>query len=211
MWPVISVIEVVAGTFVVLADLAIPSLVLLALAAVSLGLRRQGVASLGLRRFTGTRLVAEVAVLTFLWSVFQLSLTMPIAHHVSGRTQDLSAFDDLQGNVALLALLLVAGWVLGAFAEELAYRGYLLTRAREVFGPGGAGLALAVLLTSLLFGVAHTEQGAIGVAVVTLDGLFFSVLRCRYRTLWASVLAHGFNNTLGFLAFFLVGPIYGFW
>jgi hypothetical protein len=25
------------------------------------------------------------------------------------------------------------------------------------------------------------------------------------------VLAHGFNNTIGFVAFFLVGPIHGLW
>jgi membrane protease YdiL (CAAX protease family) len=37
------------------------------------------------------------------------------------------------------------------------------------------------------------------------------VLRYRYRTLWASVLAHGFNNTIGCVAFFLVGPLHGLW
>ncbi len=29
------------------------------------------------------------------------------------------------------------------------------------------------------------------------------------KTLWASVLAHGFNNTIGFIEFFFVGAIPG--
>jgi membrane protease YdiL (CAAX protease family) len=37
------------------------------------------------------------------------------------------------------------------------------------------------------------------------------VLRMRYRTLWAPVLAHGFNNSIGLTAYFLAGPMYGLW
>ena len=156
-------------------------------------------------------MVGKTFLFAVLWSVFQLSVTMPVANHVSGKKQDLSAFNDLQGNVAMLAALLVAGWLLGAFAEELAYRGYLFTRIREALGSGRVGLLVAVLLSSMLFGSAHTEQGLIGVLIVTIDGIYFSVLRLHFKTLWASVLAHGFNNTIGFITFFLVGPIYGLW
>ena len=38
-----------------------------------------------------------------------------------------------------------------------------------------------------------------------------SVLRLHYRTLWASILAHGLWNTLGIVGFFLVRPVNGFW
>ena len=57
----------------------------------------------------------------------------------------------------------------------------------------------------------HSEQGLIGVLLVSLDAIVLCLVRLHYDTLWASVLVHGFNNTLGFVAFFLVGPIYGFW
>ena len=82
---------------------------------------------------------------------------------------------------------------------------------RELFGAGRVGLVVAVAASSLLFGIAHTEQGVVGVVTITLDAVAFSVVRYRCKTLWASVLAHGFNNTIGFVAFFLVGPIHGFW
>ena len=67
------------------------------------------------------------------------------------------------------------------------------------------------MCSAVLFGLAHTEQGAIGVALTFLDAVVFSVLRLRYRTLWASVVAHGANNTIGLVAFYFVGPLHGLW
>jgi membrane protease YdiL (CAAX protease family) len=136
---------------------------------------------------------------------------MPIANRLSGETTDLSAYKDVQGNVALLLGWIALSWTLAALLEETAYRGYLQTRMRELFGSGRAAVLAAVLLSSVLFGVAHSEQGAVGVVTITLDAIAFSVVRYRFRTVWASVLAHGFNNTIGFVAFFLVGPIHGLW
>jgi membrane protease YdiL (CAAX protease family) len=206
-----AAVEATVAALAVLADLLIPSLVLLVMALVSLAARRTGFTSLGLRRLRGLGTVGVVFCLTILWSVFQLSVTMPIANHVSGRKQDLDAYADLQGNVRLLMVYLVLGWVLGGLVEELAYRGYLLTRIRDAVGRGRGPAVAAVLGSSLLFGIAHTEQGLVGVVIVTLDGVFFCALRYGFGSLWASVLAHGFNNSLGFLTFFLVGPVYGFW
>jgi hypothetical protein len=37
------------------------------------------------------------------------------------------------------------------------------------------------------------------------------LLRVRYGTRWAPILARGFNNTIGLVAFFFVGLIHGFW
>jgi membrane protease YdiL (CAAX protease family) len=212
IWTIVAIGEAVAAGAVVIADLLIPSLVLLAMAVVSLRLRRAGLGSLGLRRIERPAVLAlKMLALASAWSLVQLSITMPIANHVSGHKQDLSGFADLEGNVGVLGVMLALGWTLGAFVEELAYRGYLLTRLVQAGGGGRTAVVIGVLLSSMLFGVAHSEQGAIGVLVVSLDAVVFSVVRLRYRTVWASVLVHGFNNTLGFLTFFVVGPVYGLW
>jgi membrane protease YdiL (CAAX protease family) len=137
---------------------------------------------------------------------------MPMMNHLTGTTQDLSGFEGLKGNVGSLAFLLLASWTLAALGEETVYRGYLQVRTREIVGRGMIGVIVAVLLTSVLFGMAHTEQGIIGVMVTALDAIFFSLVRLKFDdNLWASVLAHGFNNTIGLTAFFLIGPIYGLW
>ena len=211
LWPAAAAVEVLAATAAVVLDLLIPSLVLLAMAAASLGVRRQGPRSLGLLRVPARPVVLHVLAFTVAWTVIHLAVTMPIANHVSGTHQDLSGFADVEGDLALLALFVVLSWTLAAFVEELAFRGYLLTRMREAFGGGRVATVLGVAASSLLFGVLHSEQGLIGVVVVSLDAVAFSVVRYRYRTVWAAVLAHGFNNTIGFVALFLVGPVYGLW
>ena len=66
-------------------------------------------------------------------------------------------------------------------------------------------------MTSVLFGLLHSEQGVVGVVAVALDGVVFCAMRVYFGTVWAPVLAHGFNNTLGLATFFVVGPVYGFW
>ncbi len=211
-WTIITAVEVAAASVAVLLDLIVPTFVLLAMALVSLLLRRKGLASLGFHRVAAPRaLIAKMFAFAAAWSLFQLAITMPIANHVSGRKTDLSDYKDLQSNIGMLLGLLLLSWTLAAVGEELAYRGYLQTRMRDLFGSGRAGLIAAVLASSLLFGIAHSEQGLVGVLIITVDAIAFSVVRYRYKTLWASVLAHGFNNTIGFIAFFFVGPVYGFW
>lgn len=211
LWALLAAVEAAAAAVAVILDLLIPTFVLLVMAALSLLVRRTGLGSLGLHRIAERGLVWKMLAFAAVWSLFQLGVTKPIANHVSGEKQDLSGFEGLEGNVGMLALYLVLGWTLAAFGEEMAYRGYLLTRVREALGGDRAGLVVAVLVSSLLFGFAHGEQGLIGVFVVTLDALAWAGLRLHFKTLWASILAHGFNNTLGFITFLFVGPIYGLW
>lgn len=211
-WRLVAAVEVAVAAAAVLADWFIPAVVLLAMAAVSLLLRRRGPKSLGFHRPDHPwRLVAQMAMFAVAWTVFNVAVLIPVTNHVSGTRQDVSAFADLQGNLGLLAVYLSASWVLAAFCEEVAFRGYLLTRLTELLGPGRLQRVVAVLGSSVLFGLIHTEQGVVGVVAAALAGVAFSVLRYRCRTLWAPVLAHGFDDTLGFVWFFFFGPFYGLW
>ncbi len=212
VWVAVAVIEVCIGAAAVLLDVLVPTLVILALMTVSLLIRREPLRSLGLHRFPEAwRTAAQILALTVAWTVLQLALVMPLLEHSTGERQDLTDFADLKGNAAMLGILLLVSWTIAALGEELAYRGFLFTRITDIVGTTQLGVVLAVVVTSALFGLAHTEQGLIGVVVTFLDAIFFCLLRLHYRTLWASVLAHGFNNTIGLTAFFLVGPIYGLW
>jgi membrane protease YdiL (CAAX protease family) len=122
-----------------------------------------------------------------------------------------SQFTGLQGNVAMLLTWVALSWTVAAVGEELAFRGFVLTRMSELIGSAGVRLAIAVVLTSLLMGLLHTEYGLVGVVASAIDSVFYTVLRYRYRSLWASILAHGFLDTIGFVTFFLIGPVYGLW
>jgi uncharacterized protein len=213
IWKYVAAIELLAATIVVLLDLFIPTIVILVLMTLSLLVRREGPGSIGLRRparFWQMLLFVIGAVLV--WTLLQLGLFMPILEHLTGTTQDVSAFAELKGNLPQLLLFLALTWTLAAFGEEMVYRGYMQRRAADLLGSGRAGLVFGIGLSSILFGMAHTEQGVMGVALTALDALFFSWLKLRFENnLWAPILAHGVSNTIGLTAYYLVGPITGLW
>jgi len=212
VWSVLASVEVALAVVAVVLDLLVPTLVLLGLAILSLVIRRKGPATLGLSRpGRPWRLVADVFGVSVLWTLLTFAVTVPAVERLTGDRRDVSMFENLEGNAGLLLGMLVLSWTLAAFGEELAYRGFVLTRLREVLPPGTASLVAAVGITSMLFGLAHVEQGPVGVILTAIDSVLFIALRLHYRTLWASVLAHGFLNSIGMVTFFLVGPVYGLW
>jgi membrane protease YdiL (CAAX protease family) len=211
-WRLVAALEVALAVAAVLADLFLPTLVLLALAGLSLGVRRQGPRSLGLTRPASVgRLVGWAFAASAVWTALTLLLVMPVLEHATGEEQDVSQFERLEGDLGLLLVLLALSWTLAAVGEELAYRGFLLTRLRELLPAGVGGTVAAVAASSFVFGLAHTEQGVVGVGLATVDGAFYALLRLRFGTVWAGVLAHGFVNTFGMVAFYAVGPVGAPW
>jgi len=208
----ILIAEILAVGLAVLLDVLIPTLVILLLATVSLVARRERPSSLGFHRVARPwRLVWQMAAFAVVWTLIHVAVFIPVLSHITGERQDFSDFDELEGNLTLLVVLLLLSWTLAALGEEAAYRGYLQTRLTQLLGASGLALGMSIASSSVLFGLAHTEQGFIGVALATINGIAYCVLRYRFATLWASVLAHGFSNTIGMVSFYLAGPIYGLW
>jgi len=208
----LAAVEVVLAVAAILLDLVVPTLVLLVLAAVSLVGRREGPATLGLRRPDRPgRMLLQAAALGLAWTVLTFVLIRPVLEHLTGSAEDMSSYAGLQGDRAALLGLLVLAWTLAAVGEEVAYRGYLLTRLRELLPGGRAWTVVAAVVAAVLFGWPHREYGVVGVVQVTVDALFFTVLRFRYRTLWAAVVAHGTVDTVGIVAVFLAGPVAALW
>ena len=89
--------------------------------------------------------------------------------------------EGLLGSTSLLTILCIA--VIAPLAEEVIFRGLLYTRLKR-----GMGRALALPLTSLIFGVMH------GQLVWAAYAFALSLLLCLvldwYDSLWASVLLH---------------------
>ena len=205
-------LEVVAAAAVTLLDLFLPALVLTAMAGVSLAARREPPSSLGFHRPEHPgRLALSMLGVALVLTALHVTLLDPVVAHLTGEEQDTSGFADLEGDVVLLVVYVVLSWTLAAVVEETAFRGYLLTRASQALGGDRLGVGLAIGVSALLFGLVHTEQGTVGVVLATVDGLVFGVLRVVSGTLWAPVLVHGFGNTIGFVAFFLAGPVGPLW
>jgi uncharacterized protein len=112
--------------------------------------------------------------------------------------------NEITGNVTMAWVALLLVWTFAAFGEEIAYRGYLLTRAADVGKRSTAAYWIGVVLVSILFGYGHYYKGASGVIDSGVAGLILgSAYMLAGRNLWASIFAHGFIDTFGIIdAFF---------
>lgn len=88
-------------------------------------------------------------------------------------------------SIAFLALI-------GAFSEEVIFRGYLLTRFEELFGIRKA----AILGSALVFGFGHLYQGVGGLIAAALFGVLYGFVFSKRRSIWPLVFAHAINNVV---------------
>jgi membrane protease YdiL (CAAX protease family) len=131
-----------------------------------------------------------------LMELFAVYVTTPLISGFFGTEPNYSQFKEIRGNLILLFIFLGLSWTLAAFGEEICFRGFLMKRVAQVFGESRA----AWLLSSVLFGWGHTEQGVPGWIQEGLSGLILGVLfLCAKRNLVVPIVAHGVSNTLAFI------------
>jgi uncharacterized protein len=87
-------------------------------------------------------------------------------------------------------LLWIALSCSAGFVEEFAFRGYLL---RQFAAPANA-LWVGVLASSLLFGIAHGYEGAVGMIAIGVYGALFCILAILRRTLRPGMIAHAWHD-----------------
>ncbi len=113
---------------------------------------------------------------------------------------DRSSFDPLVGNLPLLILMVVAAWTTIAFGEEMIFRAFLTNMLAGYFPHSKVRWVIAVLGSSLAFGLMHFSWGLAGIIETTILGLVLGFVYLRTgRNLWVTIIAHGLLNTLGFI------------
>ena len=90
------------------------------------------------------------------------------------------------------ALSFVSIVIAAPVVEELLFRGYILDAIRARHGD-----VVAVLGSSVLFGLLHIEPYVVGMA--TLGGLIYGFVRIKTGSLWPSIVSHMLWNFLAFL------------
>ena len=110
----------------------------------------------------------------------------------------------LYNNTPLYLSWLLILWVSGP-AEELFFRGYLISRLSEVLGNSIPALIASVTLPALMFGIGHVYyQGWRGLLVTGAIGLTLGILYLAYRkNLWPLMIAHAAFNSMVFTALYL--------
>ena len=104
----------------------------------------------------------------------------------------------LQGNLGLLLTLLPIMWAI-VVAEEVLMRGFFIHYLLKVFGNTGLAWMLAILISSLVFGLFHAGKGPAAMISSGFAGLAFGLGYFFRKNLWPVIIAHSAGNTLGFL------------
>ncbi len=160
------------------------------------GLRRHGLgwSSVGFRPFSMVRgLVLGCAAWalamtgTVIWSLV-LSL-------FNLRTQP-NMLPLFGGGIGGLVAALLAGGLVGPFAEEVFFRGYLFAGMRQHLG-----LKWALLLNGLIFALIHILPTSY--PPIFLLGVLFAGLLELTGSLWPAILVHSFINSLSFLLLYV--------
>lgn len=153
-------------------------------------MERTGLRGIGLTKIRGIHFAWAIAFLLganlllsgLAWGLAQVGLPMP------GELALLIPQDPL-GRVVWVCVSLTAG-----FCEEVAFRGYIMTRLR-ILGKTNSWL-IPTAISALAFGICHAYQGIPGLIVITTYGVLFSLLYIRTGSLWPGIIAHSLQDVM---------------
>ena len=165
-------------------------------------LRGQRLADLGLKR-------PESWIRTFIIGV-GLAAIVFVAMYLSekaGFRRDLSKFKDVQGNLELAFVAVLYALIGAGFYEEFTFRGFLMQGLAMLFGGSRGAWIAACILQGALFGLAHTYQNPLGIAITGTLGILMGLLVLALgRNLWAVIIGHGLFDASRFVLFYFQGP-----
>lgn len=120
----------------------------------------------------------------------------PLAEKITGIPHDLSLVDGVRGDLKALVQFLLLVWLTVAFLEEILFRGFLMTEISKFLGTGALAMVFNILITSIIFGLAHWYQGKSGLISTAVIGAVISVIFVFSGfNLWLVILIHGFIDT----------------
>ncbi|MBK7596994.1 MAG: CPBP family intramembrane metalloprotease [Acidobacteria bacterium] len=178
--------------------------ILFVLGLLSVRLRNGGWAAMGLSRpKSWTRVVLIALAAAVLRIVLGEVLDNLITARIWPPAIAPEGANEITGNLMVALKWLLVVWTFAAFGEEIAYRGYLLTRAADLGNRSRAAWWVGMIFVSILFGIGHYYKGPAGMIDSGFAGL---VLGTAYlisgRNLWVCILAHGFIDTIGVAALY---------
>jgi uncharacterized protein len=198
---IFETLGLLAGAILLALGFPLPVLPLFIVGWASLRLRHMGWRDVGLRRpdkwlpTIGLALIIGIG-----YQVLDTLVIAPILQSLTGETIDLSQFGFIKGSLLALVFFLVLTWTEAAFIEEMFFRGYFFNRLTDLAGSGRIGIIIALVVSSLAFGAAHSYQGITGMVDTFLASLVLGLLYLfTRRNLWLPILTHGIIDTIGFL------------
>ena len=136
--------------------------------------------------------IAAVAIL----SIMQLLVFPVLEHFIEFESTDIGLYDFIKASKAQYLIIVVMGWLIGGFYEEIVFHGFIFTRLEQMI-PGKYATALGFVVSCILFGAYHLQLGS-GDAfnALMVGGVYQGLFLYFKRDLWASIICHGVYNTM---------------
>lgn len=141
---------------------------------------------------------------TILWGIitiilaFTLTITFGLIYLFFTKTNPstVSNIPDLQQLFSTPSLYILV--TIQPFCEEFFFRGFLLEKISGISNP-----IIAVILTSILFGISHLSYTYIYTAIIAVAlGILFALVILKTKNLYATILAHTIINITSLTLYF---------
>ena len=110
---------------------------------------------------------------------------------------DMSGYEYFKDNIGMLILTLVGVYIASSFGEEVIYRAFLINRISEIGKSSKNATIIAVVLSSIIFGLIHYDWGPMGIVQTGFMGLALGICYIKLKKrLWILVLAHAYMDTI---------------
>lgn len=167
--------------------------------------RKQLFTALGFqrKRFRALDLLVIAPLVALGLFLFYVFILLPSVTAITDAPIDLSAFDEVKGDLAAIITLILFVWVSAAFGEEILFRGFFMRQFKKFFGSSTISIILNIVLIGILFGWVHSYQGITGQIVAGITGMLLAIIfHLRKDDLWFNVAVHGFFDTIAVLVLY---------
>jgi membrane protease YdiL (CAAX protease family) len=181
----------------------VANILMLAMVWTGLKLRGQSWKDLGLT-FTPVSLteglrIFGLSLLVFVIGVSGFLIGSILMANITGipESTDFSIYDYLRDNLGMLFISLAGVYIVSSFGEEVIYRAFLINRISELANSTKYSSVIAVILSSIFFGLIHYEWGPMGMVQTGFMGLAMGICYIKFKKrLWILILAHAYMDTV---------------
>ena len=168
-------------------------------------------AKLGLLEMAGFTKPSQWKQLWLIWPIFVLSV-------LNGGTSPFDGTLTIDTTRPLVIVLFVLLFLSVGFVEEILFRGVMMTLLVNKWGNSRKGIYLAVIVSSLLFGLLHILNLIMGrytlIAALTQTGyalffgVFFGACMLRNNSIWPVIFAHALFDACGAFNEISIGNVF---
>lgn len=163
-------------------------------------LKENNLAAIGFKKIGWKELVNKAFFSFFMVEITFDFLLQPALNYFFNATVNYNEFDFLKANAAAFLLYLLQVFIKTALSEEIIYRGFLFYLAEKLTG----NKWMAVVASSIGFGLAHIHRGWNDVVIAFFFGFVFSIIYLKSKhNIWVCIAAHamldGFFLTIAYL------------